>query len=349
MAPHRSSGLSPQPTALISPEQVSRALMERDEQIAAEAPPVPAEESTGLNDTMSSTVSAILSPRVRTGHGVALRGLSTSLDARTLRAGLDAELDRTSSHLLVARTIVKRDTRKALRLFKKEKEKVLPKSLRVEDDDGHETARLEFRADTPLSKEALCRQGLTPQDIKPISYEQCLQHSGGNEKLADVRYGMLEKKRQAMLQRCSDERQLLAKIAAQVSRGHHARAPAHRSPQCIFSLAPRISLLAPRQRAPVVSSQRLTSLRSQASREYPWTPVQVTGIGDEDIRDAFLRFSHDPEGRASTHVQTHAHTHMRRSPCLVPDTELVPHGSEPVTELVPHGSDGRKHLVFHHT
>ena len=145
---------------LVSPEAVCRFMVERDaQQHSGEQQELPA---ASLNDSMSSTVSAILSPRVRTGHGVALRGLSKSLEHRSLRAGFDAELDRTCT--LTARHIEKRDTRTALRLFKKDKDKVKPKSLTAaENDEGNGVARLEFRADTPLSQEALLKQGLTQQ------------------------------------------------------------------------------------------------------------------------------------------------------------------------------------------
>jgi len=58
------------------------------------------EADARTDDTKSSTVSASPRPRAQTGHGVALRGLSTSPDARTVRAGLDADLDPTSPHLV---------------------------------------------------------------------------------------------------------------------------------------------------------------------------------------------------------------------------------------------------------
>ena len=114
-----------------------------------------------------------------------------------------------------ARRVDKRDTRAALRLYKKEKEKVPPKDTGGAGSD--EDAPPEFRADTPLSKEALFRQGIAEQDLKPISYQRCLQDCDGHEKIALMMYDKLEKKRQNLIRRCSDERQAIAKIAAALS------------------------------------------------------------------------------------------------------------------------------------
>lgn len=150
----RSSGLSPMQSPLVSPEAVCRVMVERDtQQHSGEQKELPA---TSLNDSMSSTVSAILSPRVRTGHGVALRGLSKSLEHRTLRAGFDAELDRTRT--LTARHIEKRDTRTALRLFKKEKDKV--KAVHINDTEGFQSRVDVMARISPLVRPSSCASRL---------------------------------------------------------------------------------------------------------------------------------------------------------------------------------------------
>ena len=208
---------------LVSPDAVCRLLMDEDE--AAErlnqTAPDALEHGHSFShdagqEVVRTSVEAIFSPRGRSRPH--------SLNFTLMKADFDAELQ-SSSKLSVMRGSLTarrakmrahedRDPRAALRPFRKAADEI-PRRRTKLDPTGE--GFQEFRADTPLSQETLLRVGLTIADLKPTSWEQCLVDCQENEKVAAVKFEMLEDNRRSLIRRCLDTRQYVARLAAQQS------------------------------------------------------------------------------------------------------------------------------------
>ena len=208
---------------LVSPDAVCRLLMEEDE--AAErlnqTAPDALEHGHSLShdaghEVVRTSVEAIFSPRGRSRPH--------SLNFTLMKTDFDAELESSSNHSVMRgsltarrakmRAHANRDPRAALRPFRKAADQIPRRHTKL-DPTGEGIQ--EFRADTPLSREALQRVGLTIADLKPTSLEQCLVDCQENEKVAAVKFAMLEDNRRSLIRRCLDTRQYLARLAAQQS------------------------------------------------------------------------------------------------------------------------------------
>jgi hypothetical protein len=172
----------------MSPDQVSRLLVDGDSNAGSQ------DSNNSFRASVHSVTQTLLSPTRGRMHLACMNKADDCADA-DLKSSMRGSL-----------TTRRQFTRQKSRNTPQDSHRMIPRERGGPFQD--------FRADTPLSREALIRNGLTLLDLKRVSYQQCLEDSMGHEQAAQLRYKMLEDNRRSLIRRCCNKRNHLYSVEA---------------------------------------------------------------------------------------------------------------------------------------